>query len=59
MESVFDWQAAFAKLLAKKKENAANPFYVPIPPNPFFKLATETGLIQIGFSNDVFVVPNL
>ena len=53
---VFDWKAAFAKLMTGKKEQTNK---VPKHPNPFIKEVTHLGKVSIVFSSDVFVVPNL
>jgi len=40
--AAFDWQTAFKKLQKENAEKrAANPTYVPVPPNPYFSNINE------------------
>lgn len=60
--AVFDWKAAFADLLRrrKQKEQEQGASYVP-PKAPTAKIGsmTETGKVVISFSEDMSVIPDL
>ena len=54
---VFNWKAAFGKLLAENKSDQTKRFVQPL--KPFIKEVNQQGKVKIGFSSDVFIVPNL
>jgi hypothetical protein len=59
LKTIQDWKDEVKVLMQKQKQKQKEPNYIQKPPNPFFKLITDVGKVVVGFSSDVFIVPNL
>ena len=56
---LFDWHKGVAVKRVYDKLNPNSTNWQPNPPKPFFKIITDTGLIKISFTTDVFNLPEM
>ena len=46
-------------MFEEEEKTQENYVFEPQPPTPYIKQANQKGLVQVGFSSDVFAVPDL
>jgi len=58
-KELINWRTAVAVKRVFDKLNGRIDLKTTEPPKPYFKLITDTGRVKIGFSNSVWIVPDM